>query len=297
LHFTLSLFLLSGFTMNTYADRNHLLKEMGYESYRAYLDSDLWWSIKAQAFIFHGKACKLCRVEAVTLHHLGYGRDTLLGESLDQIVPLCDSCHHKVEFTSKGAKRTLVQAQTAYMRLWKELPKWKRTRGKCVRCGNKAKKGSRYCTPCRNNQPISKKYQSPPPNPPSGKKKQRRKYAGARRQRRRELFQQFRAKGPVTKQDIETINKWLNEEFPQTQHAPKQEKPSIIDYLLASGEFVKISLLEINMAKRERGYPYSKQQLAILGIGWPPPKDWQEQTVGKLIPKTKLDAFTKMAKE
>lgn len=103
---------------NTYAARDALLIKLGYPHYAAYLKSPLWVSIRRRAYAANGNTCH-CGKPADQLHHLSYSRLTLLGERLDLVRPICEGCHYKVEFTRRGNKRTLRQAQGAYKRLSK----------------------------------------------------------------------------------------------------------------------------------------------------------------------------------
>jgi len=84
---------------------------MGFSSYGDYLNSPLWIGIRATAFRLHGVNCKICNNKAVVIHHISYRRPVLLGKDLTALVPLCDGCHHKIEFNQYNEKRTLADAQ------------------------------------------------------------------------------------------------------------------------------------------------------------------------------------------
>ena len=136
----------------TYQGRNEILRGMGYESYAIYLLSPLWVSIRKKAFQRSCGLCVLCREVANCVHHRGYGKRVLSGRDLSPLMPLCGSCHQKVEFKSSGKKRSLVQAQTRFNALYSGV---KRGRGyvpviqcKGVGCQNTPKRGRLYCTPC-----------------------------------------------------------------------------------------------------------------------------------------------------
>jgi predicted PP-loop superfamily ATPase len=75
----------------------------------------------------------VCRKAASAIHHYSYDENTLQGGDLSQLFPICDRCHKKVEFTKKGQKRTLEQAQQVFLQLrghppikTKQLPKKQR---------------------------------------------------------------------------------------------------------------------------------------------------------------------------
>jgi hypothetical protein len=137
--------------VKNYHQRNVILKSLGYETYRDYLDSELWRSIRKA--VFHRcRKCRLCGERANQAHHLDYDKDTLLGLRLDYIVPLCNGCHHKVEFDGKS-KRSLEDSRRRYAELQgkvkkKELPSWQQ-KNRCSVCGHPAPKGTTLCRPCR----------------------------------------------------------------------------------------------------------------------------------------------------
>ncbi len=138
----------------TYQDRNKILREMGYKTYKDYLESELWESIRERVFKNRGDKCVLCSNPPTCVHHRGYGKAVLLGEELHQLVAICFECHKEVEFKANGDKRTLVQSQSRFDTL---LKKYRKTLDKnkfnkmigqlgyCKKCGKKAKKKSEYC--------------------------------------------------------------------------------------------------------------------------------------------------------
>lgn len=137
----------------TYQDRNKILVSMGYTSYTAYLASSLWMGIKERVYQQKGTECYLCGASAGCVHHRGYGRDVLLGLDLSPLVPICSGCHQEVEFKANGEKRTLVEVQSRFNKIVRarKLGFQDKSkiglRGRCTRCGAKARKGSLYCRP------------------------------------------------------------------------------------------------------------------------------------------------------
>jgi len=108
----------------TYGDRNRNLIRLGFANYAEYLESGLWASVRNAAFDRHGRRCVLCGKDATQVHHTGYGVDTLIGNNLESLVPLCAGCHWKVEHDGKGNKRTrLSQVYAVFLRL---MPRVKR---------------------------------------------------------------------------------------------------------------------------------------------------------------------------
>ncbi len=90
----------------TYSERNAVLSELGFDSYRAYLGSDLWREIRARVFANRGRACWVCRVRwAPIVHHRSYSRENLSGRSIRGMVPVCGKCHQHIETFPGGKKR------------------------------------------------------------------------------------------------------------------------------------------------------------------------------------------------
>ncbi len=142
----------------TYCERDALLLKLGFESYDAYLASDLWKLIKEACREILGRSCSICGRPYRAFHHLSYDEPVLLGEDLFKLTPLCVKCHHAVEFNGKH-KRNLRDVQLTYNRLkagtdvraYKKrgygLPKNKKRR--CLVCGNRAVKKTTLCRPCK----------------------------------------------------------------------------------------------------------------------------------------------------
>jgi hypothetical protein len=103
----------------SYADRNALLKELGYSSYAEYLKGELWQAIRAKVFAVKGTDCFLCGMRANQVHHNRYSKDALLGLSTKHLKPVCGVCHEDIEFNGQS-KNTLSRAKMAFNRKRKE---------------------------------------------------------------------------------------------------------------------------------------------------------------------------------
>jgi len=92
--------------VNRYKQRDAVLRDMGYESYDAYLRSPLWKRIRARLL----KKCDtcVCGAPATEFHHRSYKRRYLEGRGkiYKFIVPICRQCHAEIEFDD-GAKLCL----------------------------------------------------------------------------------------------------------------------------------------------------------------------------------------------
>lgn len=89
----------------------------GFRTYREYLGSPGWRRLRQKAIHLHGCLCWCCGdvVRYLELHHLSYDTNTLSGDNLCRIVPLCPDCHHGIEFKpgDRGlVKTTLAEANT-----------------------------------------------------------------------------------------------------------------------------------------------------------------------------------------
>lgn len=94
-----------------YDARRHVLLSMGFSTYKEYLLSNLWASIRAKVLL----DCPGCRVcldkKAVVVHHRSYAKDVMEGNDLEPLISMCMGCHKKIEITSAGHKRTIRQAE------------------------------------------------------------------------------------------------------------------------------------------------------------------------------------------
>jgi hypothetical protein len=79
------------------------LRRLGFRSYRAYLRSEHWSSVKSR---YHkskkSKVCAGCGHDKYQLHHNTYER--LGRERLSDFTPLCDTCHRKFHRYLKAHK-------------------------------------------------------------------------------------------------------------------------------------------------------------------------------------------------
>lgn len=89
--------------------RASILKSIGFSSYRAYLNSELWATIRGRV-LSASPNCRMCGGEARCVHHRSYDRDTLRGERDSSLTPLCLRCHEKIEFKGDGGKRRTSNA-------------------------------------------------------------------------------------------------------------------------------------------------------------------------------------------
>lgn len=138
-----------------YGSRNRTLLAMGYESYHAYLQSDLWKQIRSSV-LSKSRVCISCGGRACVVHHSRYDENTLRGITLIHLHPVCEPCHSKAEFLRDGNKATPDQASKSLgITLSKPqrrfgqkickfcnnlLPKWDRHGISCIACVRERKK-------------------------------------------------------------------------------------------------------------------------------------------------------------
>ena len=92
-----------------YANRNIVLRVLGFASYADYLQSDKWQKIRTRVLRRAGYRCEVCGGVATQVHHNLYGRKQLTGRSLKGLKAVCKSCHEKIEF-EQGRKVGFVEA-------------------------------------------------------------------------------------------------------------------------------------------------------------------------------------------
>lgn len=93
-----------------YRRRAANLSKLGYKNYSSYLNSPRWRVIRRK--VIAAATCACCkRRPPRQVHHLDYSEETLLGERLFGLLPVCGGCHRRIEFHSNGDKRSFAQAR------------------------------------------------------------------------------------------------------------------------------------------------------------------------------------------
>ena len=103
-------------TVNAYIQRNELLLELGFISYRQYLRSALWKGIRANKLKRDTK-CYGCSKRAQQVHHGSYSLVSLTGKSAKDLWSVCKRCHQWIEFTKDGYKRDPKEATDELKRI------------------------------------------------------------------------------------------------------------------------------------------------------------------------------------
>lgn len=88
--------------MNVWLERRFALLELGFDTYEAYLASDLWRRIRRAVLNRDRKRCR-CGAKATQVHHRRYAKSDLSGQTLLYLVAICEPCHR---FGSKDGERT-----------------------------------------------------------------------------------------------------------------------------------------------------------------------------------------------
>lgn len=99
--------------MNAYSARNALLESIGFSDYEEYLRSSLWRGIRHRAVTRDQERCQVCKRTATHVHHGDYQYATIVGESIDALVCLCEACHQDIEFD--GHVKRQFEAVQAYL--------------------------------------------------------------------------------------------------------------------------------------------------------------------------------------
>jgi len=73
-------------------------EELGFNSYEAYIKSNLWWTIRQLILERDGRCCQVCGTPSKIVHHIDYTRTIMLGQGdQHELIILCESCHNFVE--------------------------------------------------------------------------------------------------------------------------------------------------------------------------------------------------------
>lgn len=87
-----------------YNARREILKSLGFELYKDYLESDLWLGIRSKvldAFPF----CRICCwYFAKQVHHQNYRIETMSGKDVSGLIALCSRCHRRIEFSHRNKR-------------------------------------------------------------------------------------------------------------------------------------------------------------------------------------------------
>lgn len=131
--------------VEAYSDRDRTLESLGFRSYRGYLRSRLWEIVRERALEIHGRTCRKCQRPANQVHHATYTRETLIGENVLGLVPVCAFCHETASVAS-GTVRPLAVTNFKLVRR-KQRPG--RQKAHFCRCGRMRKKNHPVCKRCR----------------------------------------------------------------------------------------------------------------------------------------------------
>lgn len=94
--------------------RNKELEKMGFNSYTQYLDSELWDSIRQRVVQYKGWRCCTCGAPHTEIHHYDYSPESLRGDDLTNLWPICGTCHKEVHFP-QGRYVPVDIAQVTFM--------------------------------------------------------------------------------------------------------------------------------------------------------------------------------------
>lgn len=102
--------------MNSYVDRNRLVRQLGFPSYDKYLASALWRTIKERQ-LKDVPLCEVCNEPAQVVHHAAYDLFVLNGDGSYKhfLHSLCHGCHHGIEFDG-SRKLSLEEANERLFR-------------------------------------------------------------------------------------------------------------------------------------------------------------------------------------
>ena len=138
--------------MIEYEQRNQVLRDLRFASYKEYLLSQRWAKIRRRVLDANMRTCVRCGEEANQVHHLSYARECLLGKDDGSLVAVCPVCHNIAEMDTQGRKRTQYEANRWLLRditLPNQRKKKKHRRNKKTKKSrrNRKRKGTTCVTP------------------------------------------------------------------------------------------------------------------------------------------------------
>ena len=101
-----------------YEKRNALIRELGYKSYKDYLNSRMWKHVRERVLKRDRGVCLACNGPAQVVHHRSYCKASIRGMRLDYLVSLCHKCHEEAEFNN--SKKTTVSQANSHLnrKIW-----------------------------------------------------------------------------------------------------------------------------------------------------------------------------------
>lgn len=100
-----------------YRVRQAALKELGFSTYKDYLESELWLTIRTRILERDDHKCRICRKKkAVAVHHTTYSILVLAGKMDTQLMAVCGGCHKRVEFADDKKLRDAHSVFKAVLR-------------------------------------------------------------------------------------------------------------------------------------------------------------------------------------
>lgn len=131
-----------------YRLRDAILRDMGFDSYQQYLQSDKWAAIRSRALLKNQGRCFKCGRQATQVHHSRYEHKGLSGQSLRHLWPVCAKCHTSAEVSESGEKRSIHSANCSLRTLTKgQIKYWRDVCQKCFR--NKCRRNRTICVQCQ----------------------------------------------------------------------------------------------------------------------------------------------------
>lgn len=103
--------------VSAYRDRTKTLTQLGFKDYQEYLESFTWHNVRKKVFAAKGNKCSCCKSKkAWQIHHSDYSTETLSGESIEHLHPICRKCHREIEHDDNGNKLSLEDANRKFFR-------------------------------------------------------------------------------------------------------------------------------------------------------------------------------------
>lgn len=134
------------------------LRDLGFASYAAYLNSGLWARIRSRVFDAKGRQCLRCGGKARQVHHRLYSPAVMRGDDIEPLEPICGDCHerehglHRVRIKVTTQKKPQPPRKRSKARK-KHKPKRRNSgvaiRERCTVCGREHRGPGGPCRRCR----------------------------------------------------------------------------------------------------------------------------------------------------
>lgn len=129
-------------------ERADSLSRLGFGSYRKYLASELWKSIRDRVLDRDKCACRRCGRPAKTVHHSNYGYDVMRGVRLESLYAICGQCHVRTGHADGAVQGIKPMCHVIAGKPWRPGKRIRSCEKWCEHCGVKLRRRN-VCRRCQ----------------------------------------------------------------------------------------------------------------------------------------------------